>query len=243
MQCIQFLKWKLYRCWYPVCRVSHLNTFENVLHTQNFEGDWYLHMSECRIWKTMAWRRLYSGYKSVIPCTCVYSFQQICYCTNTCMVSFAEWLFFFISVTSTEYKILYWVIETLVQNFLSGCKMHCILFIDKGQFMLHVKTQGIPALGCSKFILLVQGNFSWIKWTLVWNTWKLPAWAPFYQEIFNTCLLQALPRKLTADLFKRCASYNTGINVDTAQWSASTLWQEGYGVHLQELSRKMHLTW
>jgi len=37
--------------------------------------------------------------------------------------------------------------------------MHSILFIDKGQFMLGMKTQGIPALGCSKFILLVRGNF------------------------------------------------------------------------------------
>jgi len=124
VRCIQFLKWKLYRCWYLVYRVSHLNTFENVLHKQNFEGNWYLHRSECRIWKTMAWRRLCSGYESVIPCTCVYSFQQMWYCTNTCMESFAVW-FFFISVTSTEYKILYWEFEPLVQNFLSGCKM-CI---------------------------------------------------------------------------------------------------------------------
>jgi len=77
----------------------------------------------------------------------------------------------------------------------------------------------------------------------VWNTWKLLAWAPFYQETFSSCLLQELPRKLTASLFKRCAYYNKGITVDTAQWSASTLWQEGYGVHLQELSRKMDLTW
>jgi len=40
-------------------------------------------------------------------------------------------------------------------------------------------------------------------------------------------VLQELPRKLTAALFKRCGSYNKGTNVDTAQWSASTLWQEG----------------
>lgn len=31
--------------------------------------------------------------------------------------------------------------------------------------------------------------------------------------------------------------------MDTAQWSASTMWQEGYGVRLQELSRKMDLMW
>jgi hypothetical protein len=77
----------------------------------------------------------------------------------------------------------------------------------------------------------------------VWSTWKLPSWTPFYQETFNSCLLQELHRKLTAALFIRCASYNNGTNVDTAQLSASTLWQEGYGVHLQELSRKMDLTW
>jgi hypothetical protein len=77
----------------------------------------------------------------------------------------------------------------------------------------------------------------------VWNTWKLPAWAPFCQESFNSCLLQELSRKLIAALFKRCASYNKGTNADTAQWSASTLWQDGYGVYLQELSRKMDLMW
>jgi hypothetical protein len=87
----------------------------------------------------------------------------------------------------------------------------------------------------------------------VWNTWKLPAWAPFYQETFNSCLLQELPRKLetsnnmanklTAALFKRCASYNKGTNVDTAQQSESKLRQEGCRVHLQDLSRKMDLTW
>ena len=36
-----------------------------------------------------------------------------------------NYCFFFISVTSTEYKIQYWQIEPLVQNFLSGCKI-CI---------------------------------------------------------------------------------------------------------------------
>jgi hypothetical protein len=66
---------------------------------------------------------------------------------------------------------------------------------------------------------------------------------PILSGDIQQLVLQELPRKLTAALFKRCGSYNKGTNVDTEQWSASLLWQEGYGVHLQELPRKMDLTW
>jgi hypothetical protein len=37
-----------------VIRVPHWNTFQNI---QNFVGDWFLLLSECRVWQTMAWRQ------------------------------------------------------------------------------------------------------------------------------------------------------------------------------------------